>query len=122
MLSMPFDTSALLQPGQAYRCLGVYHPPRGEECYLVAVPGRLNSYRGVDIGLYVALSFVPDRSHWFALFPDKRRKIDTIALRCAIMRECIEAGEYLPPEELRTCKRPGRRDGPKKTPPSLVGL
>lgn len=106
-----YDTTGLIPDGAIYRALGVYAAPGAEPRYVVATPGMLRAYRPADIGgVSALLDLWPDADHWRRLYPKGAHGIDAYRARAAIMRECQEAGDYLPPEELRPYKSGTRRD------------
>lgn len=108
---IPYNTKQLLGAGRIYRALGYYTAPGADPRYILAVPNGLRAYRGPDIGgVSALLDLWPDADHWRRLYPKGAHGIDAYRARAAIMRECQEAGPYLPPLELRPYKSGTRRD------------
>lgn len=123
MYSLKCDTASLLAGGALYRALGVYSPPRGDRSYVYAVPGEIRAYRVNELGgVQFLLDVWPDPDHWRALYPKGRDKIDGLRARAAIMRECVEAGPYVPPPELLAGGAPiqstAKEKGGRLSPPS----
>ncbi len=77
---------------------------------MVAVRGAIRALRASELCLGIALDLLPAKDHWFALYPGKRGKIDTTALRAGMVRECQAVGEYRGPVDWLT---PGRRKARK---------
>ena len=109
VVSLTCDTSLLLDGGAVYRAVGVYSPPRGEKRYAIATCDGISLWRAGDMGgVSLLLDLYPDYDHWRAIYPKGKNKIDGTRARAAIMRECVEAGPWVPPEGLAF---PGRSNG-----------
>lgn len=117
VVSIPCDTAGLLADGAVYRALGVYSPPRGERRYVIATRDGIGLWRAGDMGgVSLLLELWPDFDHWRAVYPKGHSKIDATRARAAIMRECVEAGAYEPPEGIALYGAGKGLGRPKKKP------
>lgn len=81
-----------------WRALGYQHTKHGKR-YWLTIGTRTRAYRAGEMyGLSFLVDVYPDPEHWRRIFPyGEGRRINTGAALAYFIKQCEDAGEYVPP-------------------------